>query len=562
MVPKQPAATILVVDDDPFIRATTGVYLRSRGFAVLEAENGQSGLELFHAQCPDLLLIDLKMPVMDGLELLSRLSGVTMRTPVLVFSGEGGLDEAIEALRRGAWDYLVKPIRTLSVLDHAVGKALERAELIRENENYRLNLEQLVHRRTVELRKANRELESQFHKQQKLGIIGTLAGGMAHDFNNILSAISFSNELIREATLVGDAPDMEDIDRISLVCQRGASLIRGILHFTGKMHEEFVHFSISEILTETLGIIRGTTPSRIQLTADIDDNLGLLFGDPVHLQQIIMNLATNAVHAMRAAVSPRLRVTARPCPEERRGMLIPPPDMELMELIIADNGAGVSEADLGRLCEPFFTTKPPDEGTGLGLFVTQKFVKNFKGNLRIESTPGIGTTVSVCLPVTPSRDEVAVEDFIFDFDPRELTGRLLVIESHPEVRASICALLSRFGCQTCAAPNFVHGLSMILGSSRGYDLVLAEETSAGDINELCAAITHSSPSTRVALITNQPQIEIRRLYPGVCVTIPKPIDMTTLAQTLDACLRRPSCEIPSADALPLPVGDLSGLSDI
>lgn len=540
----QPVATILVVDDDPFIRATAGVYLRSKGFVVLEAENGQQGLELFYAQCPDLLLVDLKMPVMGGMELLSRLSEAARRTPVLVFSGEGGLDEAIEALRRGAWDYLVKPIRALSVLDHAVGRALERADLIRENENYRHNLEQLVHRRTMELRKANRELEIQFHKQQKLGIIGTLAGGMAHDFNNILSAISFSNELIREATLADDPPDMEDLDRISRVCQRGSSLIRGILHFTGKMHEEFVHFSVSETLRESLDIIRGTTPRSVQIIFEIGENLGLLFGDPIHLQQVVMNLTTNAVHAMRDTTSPRLCVTARPCPEDRRGMLIPPPDMDLVELFVEDNGAGVNEADLAKLCEPFFTTKAPDEGTGLGLFVTKKFVKSFKGNLRIDSRPGAGTTVSVVLPTTPARDDVA-EDFDVDFnlDSNVLTGRLLVIESHPDVRASICALLIRLGYQAFAAPTFEHGLSMILATSRHYDLVLAEETSAGELNELCAVITHSSSSTRVALITNQPRTEIRRLYPGVCVTIPKPIDMATLAQTLDACLRCPSCEI-------------------
>ena len=188
--PKNPA-TILVVDDDPFIRATTGTILHSRGFKILQAGNGLEGLDMFRAHSPDLLIVDLKMPVMNGLELLSRLPDATSRTPVLVISGAGGLDEAIDALRLGAWDYLVKPIVAPTVL-HAVDKALERAALIRENEDYKLNLERQVQQRTLELQKANRELEHQFLKQQKLGIIGTLAGGMANDFNNILSSIVFS----------------------------------------------------------------------------------------------------------------------------------------------------------------------------------------------------------------------------------------------------------------------------------------------------------------------------------------------------------------------------------
>jgi len=540
MPPSKPAATILVVDDDPFVRATTGTYLRSKGFVVLEAENGRQALEMLQTHGPDLLLVDLKMPVMDGLELLSRMSEKLVRTPVLVFSGEGGLDEAVEALRRGAWDYLVKPIPSMSVLDHAVDKALERAALIRENENYRLNLEQLVLIRTEELHKANRELEIQFHKQQKLGVIGTLAGGMAHDFNNILSAISFSNELIRDSVLSGALPDQEDMDRIGRVCQRGASLIRSILHFTGKMHDEFVLFPLTAVLRETLNIIKGTTPSRIEIVADIDDNLGLLFGDPAHVQQVVMNLVTNAIHAMRDRVAPRLRIWAHVCPEDRRGMMVPPSGMDLILLAIADNGEGVG--DVERLCEPFFTTKPPDEGTGLGLFVTKKFVKTLKGRLRIESTPGQGTTVSVFLPTTPGMD-LAWDDPLSCPLPQGLAERILIIESHPEVRASISSLLARLGYQSCAAPNLAHGLGMILGTSQRYDLVLCEDVSQAELENLCVAIKHSSPATRVALITNQTSDEMCRLFPGVCMTIPKPVDLTTLARTLESCLRRPVCEI-------------------
>lgn len=403
-------ATVLVVDDDPFIRATTGASLRTRGFTILQAGNGQEGLDMFQAHGPDLLIVDLKMPVMDGLELLARLSGVTPRIPVLVVSGEGGLDEAVEALRLGAWDYLVKPIVSPTVLLHAVDKALERAALIRENEDYKLNLERQVKERTLELEKANRELEHQFLKQQKLGVIGTLAGGMAHDFNNILSSIVFSTELIRSAVDTGERPEQEDLDRILRVCQRGTSLIRSVLHFTGKMHEEFTHFSVRDTMIETLDIIRGTTNQRIEIQTRLDQSLGTLHGDPVHLQQILMNLTNNAIHALAGTRQPRIEIAATVFHDLHPELMLTDPENMLVVISVSDNGHGVPEEDLPRLCEPFFTTKTRDEGTGLGLFVTQKIVKTLRGKLLFSGNDAGGTTVRICLPVSRAENEARATD--------------------------------------------------------------------------------------------------------------------------------------------------------
>lgn len=408
----QSPTTVLVVDDDPFICAATGASLRTRGFAILQAGNGREGLDMFRAHKPDLLIVDLKMPVMDGLELLARLSEFTPRTPVLVVSGEGGLDEAVEALRLGAWDYLVKPIVSPTVLLHAVDKALERAALIRENEDYRHNLERQVQERTLELEKANQELEHQFLKQQKLGVIGTLAGGMAHDFNNILSSIVFSTELIRGALDSGETPDQEDLDRILRVCQRGTSLIRSVLHFTGKMHEEFTHFSVRDTMLETLDIIRGTTNSRIEIRARLEHSLGTLFGDPVHLQQILMNLTNNAIHALADTQQPCIEIAAEAYHGPHPEFMITDPDSMLVVVSVSDNGPGVPEDVLPRLCEPFFTTKPRDEGTGLGLFVTQKIVKTLRGKLLFSGNGDGGTTVRVCLPAGRAQPrDCAGQDF-------------------------------------------------------------------------------------------------------------------------------------------------------
>ncbi len=541
-MPETRTTAVLVVDDDPFIRATTRTVLSSRGFEVLQAGNGREGLDLFRAHSPDLLIVDLKMPVMNGLDLLSRLSGVIERTPVLVISGEGGLDEAVKALRLGAWDYLVKPIVSPEVLLHAVDKALERAALIRENEDYRLGLERQVQQRTLELQKANLELEHQFLKQQKLGIIGTIAGGMAHDFNNILASVVFSTELIRGAVDAGDAPDQEDLDRILRVCQRGTSLIRSVLHFTGKMHEEFIHFPIRDVLLETLEIIRGTTPSHIAIDACLDRNLGSLFGDPVHLQQILMNLATNAVHALAGTAKPRIAITARTHTGQDSGLLVTDPDSVLTVITVSDNGAGVSEDDLPRLCEPFFTTKPKDEGTGLGLFVTQKIVKSLRGKLIFSRNAAGGVTVQVCLPASP---QLSADSAELPAAP-EIMGcgeRVLVIESDPEVRAAICSCLTRLGYEPLQAEGVAEGVQTIETQRGSLEIVLTEDGTAGQVDELCASLRATGTDIPVLLASASPAPALETRPSCVRRVISKPVDMLSLGRAMRHCMSQRLCKI-------------------
>jgi putative two-component system response regulator len=152
------AVRILTIDDEDLIRETFAVYLENRGFAVLEAANGRLGLQRFVAERPDLVLVDLRMPEMDGLEVLSRIRDLSPDTPAVVVSGTGVLQDALEAIRRGAWDYVTKPIQDMDVLGLAVDKALERARLLRENKAYQENLEALVRERTAEVENTRRQI--------------------------------------------------------------------------------------------------------------------------------------------------------------------------------------------------------------------------------------------------------------------------------------------------------------------------------------------------------------------------------------------------------------------
>ena len=152
------SARILTIDDDARVRANIAAYLEDSGFFVMEAENGHEGLSILERMQPDLVLVDLWMPVMDGNQFLQHLQHVSPQTPAIVISGVGILEDAVAALRQGAWDYVTKPITDMRVLEHAISKCLERAELLQERERYQERLERDVQQRTQELQQSNASL--------------------------------------------------------------------------------------------------------------------------------------------------------------------------------------------------------------------------------------------------------------------------------------------------------------------------------------------------------------------------------------------------------------------
>ena len=196
------SATLLIIDDDEVVRASLAAYLEDSGFSVLQASNGQQGLQVFEQDKPDLVICDLRMPQMGGLELIRQVTERSPQTPVIVVSGAGVMNDAVEALRLGAADYLIKPLEDLAVLEHSVRRALDRARLLLENQRYREKLE-----------KANRELEASLNLLQEDQNAGRqVQMNMLPVSPWTIDEFQFAHQIIPSLYLSGDFVDYFRVD--------------------------------------------------------------------------------------------------------------------------------------------------------------------------------------------------------------------------------------------------------------------------------------------------------------------------------------------------------------
>ncbi|MBK4989559.1 two-component system response regulator RssB [Pseudomonas sp. S36] len=277
------SATLLIIDDDDVVRASLAAYLEDSGFSVLQAGNGQQGLQVFEEHQPDLVICDLRMPQMGGLELIRQISARAPQLPVIVVSGAGVMTDAVEALRLGAADYLIKPLEDLAVLELSVRRALDRAHLVLENQRYRGKLEA-----------ANRELEASLHLLQEDQTAGRqVQMNMLPESPWVAGDFAFEHQIIPSLYLSGDFADYFRVDerRIAFyladVSGHGASsaFVTVLLKFmTTRLLFEFKRggkmpdFKPSEVLSHiNRGLINCKLGKHVTMVGGvIDEDTGLL----------------------------------------------------------------------------------------------------------------------------------------------------------------------------------------------------------------------------------------------------------------------------------------------
>jgi len=319
-----------------------------------------------------------------------------------------------------------------------------------------------------------KNLEIQLQQSQKMEAIGTLAGGVAHDFNNILGIILGYSELLNN-DLDLDAASKRKFDQIISAGNRASGLVRQILAFSRQNSEEFIQIQPDLIINEALKMLRASIPTTIKIESNIPKS-GSILGDPTQFHQIIMNLCTNAYHAMKETGG-TLKVTLETIILDENDIKIL--SMKLspgtyVNLEISDTGHGIDKPTQEKIFDPYFTTKKVGEGTGLGLSVVHGIVKNFKGNISIYSEPEMGTTFKVYLPHINNDTETV----IIKSKKTYPTGNehILVVDDERPIVEMEKLMLEGLGYTITESVSSIEAISLFKEQSNTIDLVITDVT--------------------------------------------------------------------------------------
>jgi len=667
---EKPAAKILCIDDEKMIRTSIGDFLEDSGYDMILASDGREGLAAFRAHHPDAILVDLRMPEIDGLEVLSAVRAESPDTPVIVVSGTGVIGDVIEALRLGAWNYLTKPVEDMVVLEHALEQALEKSRLISENVEHKRNLEEKVRQRTVALEEANaqlkttlqqleiqfderqktaemlrkyeqiisttndlmaligtdftfqavnpaycavhtaqaddmvgktvaevygreffntalkpymarclagekvdtyawlhfpgtgrcflhisyypyfqddgsvagiventrdstsrKKLEEQLQQAQKMEAIGTLAGGIAHDFNNILGAIMGYTEM-----LAWDIPDSVDLQKkvqqILKASDRAKELVHQILSFSRQHDQERKPVQMYLIIKEALKLLKASLPSTIEIRQEISAKRSTVLANPTQIHQVLMNLCTNAHHAMRETGGV---LTVKLYTEEvsaDQALQYDLAEGHYLALAVVDTGHGMSVTTKERIFDPYFTTKKKGEGAGLGLSVIHGIMKAHDGAVIAQSEVGQGSTFTAFFPMTEDKEDKVPQPADSLPTGRE---RILFVDDEPVLVEIGGQMLQHLGYAAECVSDSVEALRIFQASPDDFDLVITDMTMphmTGDI--LAREILKVKPGLPIIMATGFSELmtEEKAKRAGITDFLMKPLVVRELASII------------------------------
>ena len=317
---------------------------------------------------------------------------------------------------------------------------------------------------------AQRSVEESLRHSQKMDALGRLAGGVAHDFNNLLSAIIGFTELMQMK------PDAQSVDQFSgeilSACRRASDLVNHLLAFSRSEPATQRDLDIHTIAEDVGRLAARTFDRRIEVEVDLKASRSSVYGDPSQLESAVLNLVINARDAMPNGGKLTLSTRNIPRPTEMESPQLGDPPNDFIELTVQDNGAGMDSEVLAHMYDPFFTTKPLGQGTGLGLAATYGTVRRLGGLIRVQSTPGSGTSFRLLLPVLTRQ---AAPSEISPPIPSQ-SRRVLVIDDEPAVRATTRMLLEAIGHEVTVAEDGKSGLEHFLATldSQPTELILLD----------------------------------------------------------------------------------------
>ncbi|MEJ2155036.1 MAG: response regulator [Desulfobacteraceae bacterium] len=540
--PSNAPGGILIVDDDAeSLNLLCDLLIRS-GYRVRAAKNGQLAIKSAKTKAPVLILLDVKMPDLDGYMVCHHLKSdpSTQEIPIIFMSAYCETVDKVVGFDLGGVDFISKPFDGPEVL------ARIRTHLTLNQLTHRL--EKLVDQRTSDLKAVNEALESkvqeniksqkemgklerQLRQTQKLEAIGTLAGGIAHDFNNILSSIIGFTELAMEDAKAGSILE-DNLNEVMLAGKRAKELVNQILAFARKSEETPMPVRIGLVAKEVLKLLRATIPSTIKIKQDIQ-GVSYVMSDPAQIHQIFMNLCTNAAQSMEERGG-ELRVEVMdihqtPNLQLDASSLLP---YDYVRIEVADSGCGIKDEDLEHIFEPYFTTKTPNEGTGLGLSVVHGIVTSCGGAISVSSLRGQGSVFTVYLPTTECGEGIPSNEA--DAHPGGSEG-ILIVDDEMSVAKVYGSALERHGYTVTLCTNSQAALALFRIEPHRFDLLLTDMTMpylSGDL--LAREVRRIRPDIPVILCTgyHKQMTEAEALRMGCDAFEMKPLTKAKLLKTV------------------------------
>ncbi len=381
---------LLVVDDERMILELTSMVLTSRGFDVSVVDNALDAYVMIERERPALVLLDYMMPKVNGLDALKEIRKRFPETYVIMFTGKGSEEVAVELMKSGASDYVLKPfsnaklverienvLRIRSIELHNKALIQEQERLLDEIESWNRTLEERVEQKTVELEMAHHEVLL----TEKLAALGHLSAGMAHEIRNPLNSISLFAQVISSG--LEDEPEMKSYsEKIINEVERIDAILVKLLSTSKRSHFQLRTIHIDRVITTSLQpFLEQMNVQDVALQTELGEKTHSILADADELGQIFSNLFANALFEMKTGGT--LSVT------------LESDDKEAL-ITVSDTGGGIPEEHLNNIFDPFFTTK--DRGTGFGLSVVLRIVKTYAGRINVESNSQ-GTSFQIWLPL-------------------------------------------------------------------------------------------------------------------------------------------------------------------
>jgi signal transduction histidine kinase len=540
---------ILLVDDSEAKLLSHEVVLAEIGESLFKASSAREAFEYLLRNEIALILIDVCMPDLDGFELAAMIREHPrfQHTAIIFVSAVmNAYPDQLRGYQLGAVDYVPVPV-VPELLRAKVKVFVDLYRKTRQLERFNAELEQRVSERTAALQSFNEELEqrieqrtreretalAQLFEAQKMDTIGRLTGGVAHDFNNLLMAVLGSLSLL-EKRLADDAHCRRLLQNAVQGAQRGAALTQRLLAFSRRQELKPESVNLSDLVCGMGELLKRALGIEVTLVCQFPKNLPPVLVDSNQLELALLNLALNARDAMPSGGRLTIRAVDEVIGQNPVDSALKAG--EYVRVGVSDTGVGMDEATRAKATDPFFTTKGPGKGTGLGLSMVHGLAAQSGGQLRIVSTPGVGTTVELWLPRAKT-DAVSLVRSAERASPAPATAswRVLIVDDDLLVLTGTAALIEDLGHVAIEVPSASEALA-VLAAGEAIDVIVTDHAMPNMTGlQLAHRIQEKYPGMPIVLATGYAELPADPAEFGI-VKLAKPCTQTEIAAAMQTAM--------------------------